>query len=184
MLENIAAAVNYQAPTLSQLDIIYGTTGAGKALFVNQLTAYYTMIERSGKPMNQQAADLAARQFMGRYGKQCTPPMLLTYFANYSEFKGTLRDFDTEDIIMQFGKKFLKWWGEKTNQFYKPEKPETIDDGKPRGKEGIIELVVEWFRNGETENDIKNPEKHGLYRYGIITDEVIAKAKDIALSTF
>ena len=184
MLENIAAAVNYQAPTLSQLDIIYGTTGAGKALFVNQLTAYYTMIERSGKPMNQQAADLAARQFMGRYGKQCTPPMLLTYFANYSEFKGTLRDFDTEDIIMQFGKKFLKWWGEKTNQFYKPEEPEKTNDSTLSGKEALIELVAKWLKDGETENDIKNPEKHGLYRYGVITDEIIEKAKDIALNTF
>ena len=186
MLENITAAVNYQAPTLSQLDIIYGTTGAGKALFVNQLTAYYTMIERSGKPMNQQAADLAARQFMGRYGKQCTPPMLLTYFANYSEFKGTLRDFDTEDIIMQFGKKFLKWWGDKTNQLYKPEPTDNENDNenKAKGKESLIELVAEWFRNGETEKDIKNPERHGLFMHGAITDDIIEKAKDLALNTF
>ena len=184
MLENITAAVNYQAPTLSQLDNIYGTNGAGKSLFVNQLVAYYTMIERSGKPMNQQAADLAARQFIGRYGKQCTPPMLLAYFANYSEFKGTLRDFDTEDIIMQFGKKFLKWWGDKTSQFYQPELSDNTDSGKPHGKEGLIELVVKWLKNGETENDIKNPEKHGLFKYGVITDEIIAEAKDIALNTF
>ena len=178
VLDNIVAAINAQAPTLSQLDMIYGTIGAGKALFINQITALYTMIG-SGKPMNQQAADLAARQFMGRYGKQCTPPMLLTYFANYSEFKGTLRDFDIEDVIMQFGKKFLKWWGEKTNQFYKPEQ-KNMDDGKPRGKEGLIELVTKWLKDGESESDIRNPEKHALYRYGVITDEIIRKAKEIA----
>lgn len=185
VLENIVAAINTPAPTLSQLDSIYNTTGAGKALFVNQITGYYTMIERSGKPMNQQAAELAAKQFMGRYAKICTPPMLLAYFANYSEFKGTMRDFDTEDIIKQFGKKFLSWWGDKTNQHYKPKKPEAYTDNYgSRGKEALIEVVAEWLKKGETENDIRNPDKHGLYRYGAITDEIINKAKDLALSTF
>lgn len=184
VLDNIPAAVNYQAPTLSQLDSIYGSEGAGKALFVNQLTAYYTMVERSGKPMNQQAADLAARQFVGKYGKQCTPPMLLAYFANYSDFKGTLRDFDTEDIIQQYGKKFIKWWGDKTAQFYKPEEPEKTNDSTLSGKEALIELVAKWLKDGETQNDIKNPQKHGLYKYGAITDEIIEKAMDLALRTY
>lgn len=188
VLDNIVSAINTPAPTLSQLDNMYNTkTGEiGKALFVNQLTGYYTMVERSGKPLNQQSADLAARQFVGRYGKICTPPMLLAYFANYSEFKGTLRDFDTEDIIQQFGKKFLKWWGDKTNQHYKPKESTEVKDNNNnlKGKEAIIELVAEWLKNGETESDIKNPDKHGLFRYGAITDEIIEKAKEIALSTF
>lgn len=186
MLDNIAAAVNAPAPTLSQLDNIYNTKAGeiGKALFVTQLTGYYTMVERSGKPLNPQSADLAARQFIGRWGKICTPPMLLAYFANYTEFKGTLRDFDTEDIIKQF-KKFLGWWGEKINQHYKPkESTEVSNSNNLKGKEAIIELVAEWFKNGETESDIKNPDKHGLFRYGAITDEIIEKAKDLAFSTF
>ncbi len=183
VLENIASAVNASAPTLSQLDMIYETTGAGKALFINQLTAYYTMVERSGKPMNQQAADLAARQFMGRYGKQCTPVMLLAYFANYSEFKGTLRDFDTEDVIQQFGKKFMKWWGDKTEQYYKKE-PEKIENDSPRGTEGLISLIAQWLADGETEADIRDPQRHGLAAQGVITDEMIQKAKEIAMENF
>ena len=136
--------------------------------------------------MNQQAADLAARQFFGRYGKICTPPMLLAYFATYPEFKGTLRDFDTEAIIQQFGKKFLKWWGDKTNQLYRPEQTDNEKDNenKAKGKDSLIELVAEWLKNGETENDIKNPERHGLFMHGAITDEIINKAKELALSTF
>lgn len=185
VLENIVAAVNSPAPTLSQLDNIYETDGAGKALFRIQLTAYYTMIERSGKPMNQQAADLAARQFMGRYGKICTPQMLLAYFANYSEFKGTLRDFDTEDIIQQFGKKFVKWWGDKTSQYYNATDNDVQEDSNStKGKDAVVELVAEWFKNGESESDIKNPNKHGLSKYGVITDEVIQKAKDLAINTY
>lgn len=183
VLENIASAVNASAPTLSQLDMIYETTGAGKALFINQLTAYYTMVERSGKPMNQQAADLAARQFMGRYGKQCTPVMLLAYFANYSEFKGTLRDFDTEDVIQQFGKKFMKWWGDKTEQYYKKE-PEKIEDVSQKGTDGLISLISQWITDGETEDDIRDPKKHGLAAQGVITDEMIQKAKEIAMENF
>lgn len=182
VLENIADAVNAPAPTLSQLDLIYGSTGAGKSLFVNMITAYYGMVG-GGRQMNQQAADLAARQFMGKYGKQCTPVMLLAYFANYSEFKGTLRDFDMEDIIQQFGKKFLKWWGDKSNQYYTKEH-EKIEDDSPRGTEGLISLIAQWIADGETEADIRDPQRHGLSAQGVITDEMIEKAKDIAINTF
>ena len=181
VLDHLVAAINAPTPTLAQLDAIYGTTGAGKALFINQLTAYYTMVERSGKPMNQQAADLAARQFIGRYGKQCTTAMLLVYFANYTEFKASLRDFDAEDIVMQFGRKFLKWWGDKMSQYYTPNDYEKKDENRPHGTEGLIHAVAQWLRSGETERDIKNPEKHPLSGLFVITDEIIKKAKEIAL---
>lgn len=181
VLQHIDRAVNAPAPTLAQLDAIYGTNGAGKALFVNLLTAYYTMIDGGGKPLSQQATDLAARQFMGRYGNSCTTAMLVTYFASYSEFKGTLRSFDVEDVISQFGRRFLKWWGDKISLHYEQPIEEFVDETTV-GNDALVELVAKWLMSGETVDDVRNPSLHGIAH--LITDEILESAKNLAIETF
>ena len=76
------------------------------ALFLKHFLGYYLMVERSGKELGKDVCTNVAAIFLGRNGAECTPVKLLCYFANYPEFKDTFREFDPEDIIIQYSKKF------------------------------------------------------------------------------
>ena len=110
-LEHVDKAVNTVVPSLNRLNLIYNTKDADVALFVKHFLGYYLMVERSGKELGKDVCTNVAAIFLGRNGAECTPVKLLCYFANYPEFKDTFREFDPEDIIIQYNKKFKDWWG-------------------------------------------------------------------------
>ena len=103
-LEHIDKAVNTLAPSLNRLNLIYNTKDADMALFAKHFLGYYLMVERSGRELAKDTCKNIADIFLGRNGAECTPVKLLCYFANYPDFKESFREFDPEDIIIQYNK--------------------------------------------------------------------------------
>ena len=179
-LEHIDKAVNTITPSLNRLNLIYNTKDADVALFVKHFLEYYLMVERSGRELGRDVCTNVAAIFLGRNGTECTPVKLLCYFANYPEFKDTFREFDPEDIIIQYNKKFKEWWGNQVAKYgYTTIKPQT-DDKQPCGLDALKLTVRGWIENGE---DLR---QHDLYKvFHSITDEMIAEIeKEIALGVF
>ncbi|MBR4380313.1 MAG: hypothetical protein IKP48_03565 [Bacteroidaceae bacterium] len=179
-LEHVDKAVNTAVPTLNRLNLIYNTKDADMALFLKHFLGYYLMVERSGKELGKDVCTNVAAIFLGRNGAECTPVKLLCYFANYPEFKDTFREFDPEDIIIQYNKKFKEWWGNQVAKYgYTTMKPQT-DDKQPCGLDALKLTVRGWIENGE---DLR---QHDLYKvFHSITDEMIDEIeKEIALGVF
>ena len=179
-LEHVDRAVNIVSPSLNRLNVIYNTKDADIALFVKHFLGYYLMVERSGKELGKDVCTNVAAIFLGRNGAECTPVKLLCYFANYSEFKESFREFDPEDIIIQYNKKFKEWWGSQVAKYcYATVKPQA-DDYHPCGLDALRLVVREWIEEGE------DPRQHDLYKYSLgVTDKMISEAeKDVALGVF
>ena len=179
-LEHIDKAVNTIAPSLNHLNLIYNTKDADVALFVKHFLGYYLMVERSGRELGQDVCTNVSAIFLGRNGAECTPVKLLCYFANYPEFKDTFREFDPEDIIIQYNKKFKEWWGSQVAKYgYTTVRPQT-DDKQPCGLDALKFIVREWIEKGE------DPRQNNLYKFSHgVTDEMIAEVeKEIALGVF
>lgn len=179
-LEHVDKAVNTAVPTLNRLNLIYNTKDADMALFLKHFLGYYLMVERSGKELGKDVCTNVAAIFLGRNGAECTPVKLLCYFANYPEFKDTFREFDPEDIIIQYSKKFKEWWGSQVAKYgYTMQKPQT-DDKQPCGLDALKLTVRGWIEKGE------DPRQNNLYKlsHGVI-DEMIAEVeKEIVLGVF
>lgn len=179
-LEHIDKAVNTIAPSLNRLNLIYNTKDADVALFVKHFLGYYLMVERSGRELGQDVCTNVSAIFLGRNGAECTPVKLLCYFANYPDFKDTFREFDPEDIIIQYNKKFKEWWGSQVAKYgYTTEKPQT-NEMQPCGLDGLKLTVRGWLEKGE------DPRQNNLYKFSHgVTDEMIAEVeKEIALGVF
>lgn len=58
-----------------------------------------------------QAIDITVGLFMKRYGQRCTLYQLMTYAANYQEYKRTLAAFDLNDVVTAY-QRFEMRWGE------------------------------------------------------------------------
>ena len=179
-LEHVDMAVNTVTPSLNRLNQIYNTKDADVALFVKHFLGYYLMVERSGKVLGEDVCTNVAAIFLGRNGGECTPVKLLCYFANYPDYKESFREFDPEDIIIQYNKKFKEWWGSQVAKYgYTSVKPQS-DDKQPCGLDGLRLQVRKWIEQGE------DPRQHTLYKFSHgVTDEMIAEAeKEIALGVF
>ena len=167
-LEHVDKAVNTVVPSLNRLNLIKHFLG------------YYLMVERSGKELGKDVCTNVAAIFLGRNGGECTPVKLLCYFANYPDYKESFREFDPEDIIIQYNKKFKEWWGSQVAKYgYTSVKPQS-DDKQPCGLDGLRLQVRKWIEQGE------DPRQHTLYKFSHgVTDEMIAEAeKEIALGVF
>ncbi|MBQ7663407.1 MAG: hypothetical protein IJS48_08595 [Prevotella sp.] len=179
-LEHVDKAVQTIAPSLNRLNLMYGTEEADVTLFMKHYVSYYLMVERSGKELGKDVCTNVAAIFLGRNGAECTPVKLLCYFANYPDFKETFREFDPEDIIIQYNKKFKEWWGSQVAKYgYTTVKPQA-DDKLPCGLDALRLLVRGWVEKGE------DPRQHLLYKaFHSVTDEMIAEIeKEIALGVF
>ena len=170
-LENINKAVNAVAPSLSRLNLLYGTEYADVTLFIKHFVNYYLIVDRSDKRLDENVCMSVAAIFLGRYGNECTPVKLLCYFANYCEFKDSFREFDSEDIIIQYNKKFRTWWGHQVERYSNiTQQPQTIDTN-PCGINALKLTVRKWIEDGE------DPRTHDLYKYHIVTDEMIEEVE-------
>lgn len=176
-LEHVDKVVKVVAPSMNRLNIIYKTIDADVTLFIKHLVSYYLLVERSGKQLSRDTCMNAAAIFLGKNACECTPPKLLCYFSNYSYFKETYREFDPEDIIVQYNKKFIEWWGIQMTKFgYKSEKHLT-DDKEPCGLEALKLTIRRWIEQGE------DSRKHVLYKMSrYVSDDMIAEVeREIAI---
>ena len=180
-LEHVDKAVKALAPSMNRLNVIYKTIDADVTLFMKHFVNYYLLAERSGKQLSKDTCMNAAAIFLGRNGAECTPVKLLCYFANYPDFKESFREFDPEDIIIQYNKHFKDWWG---NQVAKYGNTTTEDpksnDSSPHGLDGLKVTVRRWIEQDE------DPRQHNLYKvFHIVSDEMIAEIeKEVAIGVF
>ena len=155
------------APKVSLVDVAehYGEETA-KELIKQQFFGLLRLC--SAKEWTTRGAEAATGLFLSLYGPRITPYALVLYFALYpAKFKDTFREYDTQDILKQCGK-FLEWWA--TQQPHAEEEQQ-----QARGDAITInELVFVWLSEGRTIEQIK---QGGLYRFGMITDAMIAEAQ-------
>lgn len=120
-------------PTLQDLAAEYCDKDLPRSIVRNQLHSL-AILSSSSFSVSSQAIDLAVGQFVGRYAKQCTLYQLMTYFANYPEYKRTLATFDLQDVVLSF-QRFQQKWTEAADQVAAPAKT-SVD---PHG--GIVGLA-------------------------------------------
>ena len=176
-LEHVDKAVKVVAPSMNRLNIIYKTIDADVTLFLKHLVSYYLLVERSGKELSKDTCMGAAAIFLGNNGFECTPVKLLCYFANYPYLKESYREFDPEDIIVQYNKRFIEWWGIQMTKFCYKTETHLTDDKEPCGLEAIKLTIRRWIEQGE------DPRHHALFKMSrYVSDDMIAEVeREIAI---
>ena len=107
---------------------------------------------------------------------------LMLYFGNYlTEYKSSYGQFDMQDILQMFGKKFLPWWRNKIVPYEVPDTKAEDTDGELVGQEAKIWMIAQRIKNGQTVEEVK---KCNLYKLGMLTDGEIEQAKQIAIETY
>ena len=148
------------------MDSLYSTSGAAKTIISNQFVGLYSL-STAKESFNRSSADLAADIFLGKYGTICSMYALIVYFAQYlTEYKSSFSQFDVQDILLQFSRKFLPWWrgrlAETKNVAPQPQRAE-FDPIAERN----AYLLEEYIANGF---DVR---QSGLYAYGFITEDEV-----------
>ena len=172
----------FEAPEMmiGDVDAYYGY-GVALELLRNQMVGVYT-ISTAKTIYDTNAMNLAADLFIGKYGKHCSMYALMLYFGNYlTEYKSTYGQFDMQDILQQFGKKFLPWWRGKLNTEYETEQMEDESNTGLVGQEAKIWMLAQRLKEGQTVDDLR---KCNLYKLGMLTDGEIEQAKQIAMESF
>ena len=148
---------------LMHVDEIYNCEDAAKRIVKTQLVGIYS-VGTAKDMLNPTTADLAADLFIANHGHRCTLYQLLLYFAKYvSDFKETRSTFDVQDIIQQYGKKFLPWW----NSIVPEKKEEPVKSNKPKGQAALDEYLKSKAARGE---DLRTG---GLYELGWVNEDTI-----------
>lgn len=153
--------------TLGMLDTVYGVQGAAKMVVKVNLGGIYSL-GMNREVMNQQTADMAADLFVARYGNECTMYAMMIYFSGYlMDYKGTYQNYDVQDILLQFSKKFLPWYRLKQGM-KEPKQDVKVPEG-PCGKDGLMVYLRMKFRRGE------NLREGGLWDNGFIDEEMVSR---------
>lgn len=150
--------------TLAVLDDIYEVPGAAKMVVKANLVGVYSL-GMNRELMNQQVADMAADLFVARYGNECTLYGLMIYFSGYlMDYKGTYLNYDVQDILLQFSKKFLPWW--RSKQVNEVKKEPEVKSG-PVGFDGLMVYLRKKYASGE------NLREGGLWSLGFVTEKMV-----------
>jgi len=154
--------------TLGQLDVVYNVEGAAKMVVKVNLGGVYSL-GMNRELMNQNTADMVADMFVARYGDECTMYGLMIYFSGYlMDYKGTYANYDVQDILLQFSKKFMPWWRLKQGTPMAVEKKKD-EYGGPTGLEGLKCYLRVKYRNGE------NLREGGLWDHGYVNEELVSQ---------
>ena len=168
MLQHVDACVTQPCITLGKVDAIYNCDGAARQIVKAQLIGIY-LTSTARDELNQHAANLAADLFVTKYGHECTLYALMLYFGNYLvEYKTSYTQFDVQDILLQFSRKFLPWWRSKIG---------VVTDEQETERECVVSLeqmLRIWVREGRSDEDFR---EGGLYRIGIVTDAMLRQAR-------
>ncbi len=158
--------VTYPCITLSQVDKVYRTDGAARNIVRNMMVGIYSM-SAAREQIQQEAVDSAAGIIVAKYGNACTLYGVMLYFANYlSDYKSTYLQFDVQDIIQQFNKKFIPWWHARLSRANNEHEEVKVIAG-PVGMDGLKEFVRKELEQG---HDLRSGY---LYECGTITDDMI-----------
>lgn len=115
---------------------------------------------------------MAADLFIAKYGHECTLYAMMLYFGNYlTEYKASYAQYDVQDILQQFGKKFLPRWRQRLAENEQPQ--QVKEAAQPVGIDGLKVMIRNRLYNGETVEQLKDGY---LYSAGIMTDAMIAEA--------
>lgn len=156
--------------TLEMVDVLYNTKNVAKTIVENQFVGLYRM-STAREQYNTSQVSLAADLFLSKYGKTCSLYELMIYFANYLiEFKGSFAQFDVQDILQQYKKKFIPWRANRLNAHVIPKKESEAN--KVRGIQAKHAYLKECVKEG------KDLRTGGLYMLGLVTDSEIESVKD------
>lgn len=161
----------YEKPCimLKYVDAIYEVNGAAQWIVKVQFLGLYNM-SMSKEPFTDETAKIAADLFLSRYGMNCSLYMMSLYFANYiMDYKTTYTQFDVQDILRQFGDKFLSHWNATVDARENPYDKEKQKTDEPLGTRALQLWLADAIRRGE---DVRNG---GLYHIGIVTEKMIAE---------
>lgn len=154
--------LTYPCITLRQVDEIYHCGGVAQNIVRNQLVGLYQMTTAK-EQYNSNAANIAADLFIAKYGHECTLYDIMLYFGNYiTEYKSSFAQFDMQDILLQYNKKFLPWKRMCIGQ-QQDEVPK-LENNVAKGKDGLEAWLRKSISDGE---DVR---KGGLYSMGIVTE--------------
>ena len=164
--------------TLAQVDEVYQTNGLAREIVRNQFIGIYSLCTAKD-PYNTKSLDLAADLFISKYGHSCTLYAMMLYFGNYLiEYKSSFAQFDMQDILQQFQKKFLPWWSSQQPS------PSEVREEKPSGltgREALYRLFADRLLNGETLKDLR---ESNLFKMGFCTEEDLPKIQKLAEECF
>ena len=146
----------------------------------NQFVGVYSMCTAKD-PYNTNSLEIAADLFIAKYGKQCTMYAMMMYFGNYiTEYKSSFAQFDMQDILQQFGKKFLPWWNSQQEDPSQYKEQNQLESGLT-GRYALVQLLASRLQNGETLDDLRNS---NLFKLGFCKEEDLAEIQKIAMETF
>ena len=97
-------------PTLDQVAALYHDRQLPRSLIRTTIHGLASLAPSSYN-ITPQAIDIAVGLFMKRYCQRCTLYQLMTYAANYQEYKRTLAAFDLNDVVTAY-QRFEMRWGE------------------------------------------------------------------------
>ena len=176
MISHLDECLKSACVTLSQVDAVY-CDGVAKQIVRNQIAGVYSLCTARDQ-YNSSGIDMAADIFIAKYGHECTLYAMMVYFGNYmTEYKQSYAQFDIQDILQQFGKKFLPWW----RQRLEPERPKTETTAKLTGMDALYRMLADRLLDGQTLDDIR---QCSLFRWGFVKEEDLPKILEIAQDSF
>lgn len=176
MISHLDECLKSPCVTLSQVDAVY-RDGVAKQIVRNQIAGVYSLCTARDQ-YNSSGIDMAADIFIAKYGHECTLYAMMVYFGNYmTEYKQSYAQFDIQDILQQFGKKFLPWW----RQRLEPERPKTETTAKLTGMDALYRMLADRLLDGQTLDDIR---QCSLFRWGFVKEEDLPKILEIAQDSF
>ena len=168
--------LTYPCITLRQVDDLYHCGGVAQNIVRNQFVGLYQMTTAK-EEYNVKSANIAADLFIAKYGHECTLYDIMLYFGNYiTEYKSSFAQFDMQDILLQYNKKFLPWKRARMGQ--QLEDVPKLDSKAPTGKDGLEEWLRKSISNGD---DVR---KGGLYSMGFVTEADVQRIEPKIRTTF
>ena len=170
-LTHATECANHPCIALSQVDAVYNSPGTAQDIVKGMFIGVYSMTN-AREPLNEQSSQIAAELFLAMYGQQCSLYQMMLYFGGYIvEYKASYAQYDVQDILMQFGRKFLPRWRQSLAENDQP--LQVKEAAQPVGVEGLKVMLRNRLYNGETVEQLK---EGYLYTAGIVTDEMLTEA--------
>lgn len=174
--KNVAYAVEHEYDcvtkpciSLSDVDNVYESKGIAQTIVRNLIVGVYLM-GAAHEQMREDVVNNAASLFVSKYGHYCTLYGIMLYFGYYvTEYKTTFLQFDVQDILLQFGKKFLPWWQKRSGRECNNE---DCAENEICGKEALYNYIMRKIEKGD---ELKTG---SLYKCGLITDDMIDEVKE------
>lgn len=108
-LSNKDACLDYSMVTLQIVRLYYGESVA-KQIVRNNLVGLYT-VAKPHEFVNEQALNLAAGLFLGKFAPELSVFGALYYFASYlTNYRTSYSAFDLQDVLRQCEQKFMPHW--------------------------------------------------------------------------